>query len=189
MSYITDIRDIFLNLYPSGSFLFASEVRADDSARNINSFPLFVIDDLPLITTSQINEDAGAQDSPSLKIYVLTKRGNADREISENNSTRLEQHEECVDPMKTIAMRVMGIYFREGKNVLRRNDLRPQFIINDRYNLWSKMLYGVEMQVRNLQLRRMIDYCNQQLTFNASDIPGVDINENYVPTGEEEMIE
>jgi hypothetical protein len=160
MSYITDIRDIFETLYPGGSFLFTSEVRADDTSRNLNAFPLFVIDDKPLITTVTVETDAGAKDVPELMIYVLTKEGDASREISENNSTRLEQHEECVEPMKAIATRVMGQYFRTGDGVLRDEGTKPTMVINDEYNLWSKMLYGVSMRVRNLTIRRLINYCD-----------------------------
>lgn len=163
MSYLTDIKDIFNTIEPDGTFLFTSEVRADDKSRNIaaENFPLFVIDDEPLNKTIRINPDTSSQDAPRLKVYVLTKYDTIGNQIDESNSTRLEQHDKCVAPMTELGIRVLGVYFREGNGVLRRNNLAPTFNTVDKYNLWSKMLYGVEINVSNLELRRIIDYCTQ----------------------------
>lgn len=161
MSYITDIRDTF-SIISSGTFLFTSEVRADDSARNLpkSAFPIFVIDDEPLTTDIRINTDASLQDDVKLKVYCLTKYDTLGNEIEEGNSTRLEQHEGCVVSMKDLAVRVMAKYMRENTDVIRQNGVRPTFSVTDRYNMWSKMLYGVELRVSNMWLRRITNYCD-----------------------------
>ena len=159
MSYIDDIKTIFETV-SAGTFMFTSEMRADDRSRNIASasFPIFLIDDSPLITEISIDRGATAQDSPKLKIYCLTKYGDSGREINESNSTRLEQHNECVVPMKSLAIRVLGKYLREGEGVLRQAGAKEKFRVEDRYNTWSKMLYGVSGEVSKLRLRCMINY-------------------------------
>jgi hypothetical protein len=161
MSYLTDIRDIFNIIEPDGTFLFTSEARADDLSRNIakENFPLFIIDDSPLQKTIRINQDASAIDYPKLKIYALTKYDILGNQIDENNSTRIEQHEKCIVKMTELALRVLGIYFRQGDGVIRQGTVSPTMETVDHYNIWSKMLYGVEVKVTNLQLLRMINYC------------------------------
>lgn len=161
MSYIADIKTLFETLYPNGAFLFSSEVRADDWLRNIDPAIdfYFIIDDQPLNTNTVINEDSTATDSPRLTIYVLTKKDLLSAEVDENNSDRFYQHEQCITPMKTIAIRVMGQYFRSGNPIQRTRGIKPIFAITDKYNLWSKMLYGVQISVSNLNLQRIINYC------------------------------
>ncbi|MCP4651722.1 MAG: hypothetical protein GY853_16795 [PVC group bacterium] len=161
MSYITDLETLFNTLYPGGTFIFSSEVRADDAARNIpeDAYPLFVIDDQPLVTSTVINEDSSATDSPRLTVYVLTKLDLLGEVITENNSNRLTQHEQCVEPMKVVAIRVLGQYFRSGNPVQRTRGVKPTMTVTDKYNLWPKMLYGVQVNVTNLNLQRIINYC------------------------------
>jgi len=162
MSYITDIKSLFNIIEPTGTFLFTSEVRADDILRNIDptAYPIFVVDDAPLTTKTVINNDASGIDTPALSGYCLTKFDSLGGQVEEQNSTRLYQHEECIEPMKTLAIRVLGKYFREGSGVLRDNAIKPTLSITDTYNLWAKMLYGVKFQVQNLNIRRVINYCN-----------------------------
>jgi hypothetical protein len=161
MSYIADIKTLFETLYPNGTFMFKSEAMADDAARNIpnDAYPLMVIDDMPLNTTTVINEDSSATDSPRLNTYFLTKVDLLNAEVEENNSTRFEQHEQCVVPMQTVAVRVLGQYFRSGNPVQRERGTKPTFNMVDKYNLWTKMLYGVQVNVSNLNLQRLINYC------------------------------
>ena len=161
MSYIADIRAIFELIEPAGTFLFSSEVRADDTLRNIaaSAFPIFVIDDA-ITQNTVINQDAGATDSPRLKIYCLTKYDLSSAEVDENNQDRFYQHEQCVAPMMDLAIRVMGKYFQGGGDVSRQRGVKPTMNITDEYNLWSKMLYGVSMTPSNLNLRRLINYCD-----------------------------
>ena len=169
MSYLSDINDIFKSIHPDGTFLFSSEVRADDALRNIlpENFPIFVIDNEPLTGQTLINQDAGVTDSPRLKIYALTKYDINGDQVNENNSTQFYQHEQCVEIMKALAVRVLGIYFRTGDNVLRVLGQKPTFNTTDKYNIWSKMLYGVEIDVSNLLLRRDINYCIPSTTWTA----------------------
>lgn len=186
MSYITDIQAKFLELYPEGTFLFSSEVRADDKLRNIitSNQPIFVIDDQPLTTQTVINPNSMGVDSPRLRIYVLTKYDKANAQVNENNSERLDQHEQCVEPMKTVAVRVLAQYFRTGPNVSRNRGTDPTFNITDKYNLWSKMLYGVEVNVSNLTLRRIIDYCPtapSTTNIDANDIISQGIDPEFIP--------
>lgn len=182
MSYIADIKALYETLYPNGVFLFSSEVRADDFARNMDAgaTSFFVIDDQPLNTTTVINQDAGATDSPRPTVYVLTNLDIFGGQVKESNTDRFYQHEQCVEPMKDIAIRVLGQYFRSGSPVQRQAGTKPTFNITDKYNLWSKMLYGVQVNVSNLNLSRRIDYCANQpegITFVSTDVPVGD----YIP--------
>lgn len=162
MSYITDIQAKFLELYPNGVFLFSSEARADDKLRNIQTTndPIFVIDNEPLNTQISINQDSSGTDTPRLRFYVLTKYDLAGGQVEENKTAQIYQHEQCVEPMKDVAVRVMAQYFREP-SVERRRGVRPTLNAVDKYNLWSKMLYGVEVTVNNFTLRRTINYCTE----------------------------
>lgn len=161
MSYISDIKSVFEAIHTDGSFLFYSEVVADSKIMSISkdNYPVFVIDD-EIDTEVQINTDSGGQISPRLKIYCLTKY-NGDDEVNEANSTRTEQFEWCVKPMESLAIRVMAKYMREfPESVLRERAIKPKFKTTHKYNLWGSALYGVEMDVLNLTIREIINYCN-----------------------------
>jgi hypothetical protein len=185
MSYLTNIQEIFNTIAPGGTFMFESEVRADDVARNLSSsaFPLFVVDDNPLEKDVQFQQGGMALDNVKLHFYVLTKYDLSGNEVEENKNTRFYQHEQCVTPMEMIASRVMGKFVRENPDLVAVvNGARLRLGLTHKFNLWSKMLYGVEVKVSNLFLRRQINYCNTA-QFLDTDIPGDNVSDEYVPDG------
>ena len=161
MSYINDIKTVFETVFPNGTFMFASEVRADDQARNMDAaaFPLMVVDD-SIQTTTVINQNASGTDSPRIKFYMLTALDLSNERVVENNQNRFYQHEQCITPMKDAAIRVMSKYFQGSYPVSRQAGIKPTMNITDEYSAFSKMLYGVSMSPTNLTLSRVINYCD-----------------------------
>ena len=163
MSAISELKAIFENIKPNGTFNFTSEARQDEFTRNIEqaNFPIMLIDD-EVNTSGTILQGGQASESPNLRIYFLTKYDTSDSAVeydtfSTQSSARAWQEQECVQPMKELGRNVIARYLT-GDNIWRQGDNQPIYQIDDQYDIWSSGLFGALFTISHPR-KESINYC------------------------------